>query len=174
MTKAFVKETDEAEADQLPCKQPSEYPNYVTPVGLRQLRVRVAALREEHQQLAASDASVVKVRLRQVAGDLRYSLARLESAIPIDLREQPRDVVHFGAVVSTVDEDGVHRDFAIVGEDEAAPRDGKLSWLSPLARELTGCRISDSISWRRLNREVELTVVGIVYPVGPIGGASHE
>jgi len=42
--------------------------------------------------------------------------------------------VSFGAVVTTVDEEGAERRFAVVGEDEADPAVGKISWVSPLAR----------------------------------------
>lgn len=46
--------------------------------------------------------------------------------------------VRFGASVTIAGEDGRRQTFRIVGEDEAAPQDGRISYVSPLARALVG------------------------------------
>ena len=44
----------------------------------------------------------------------------------------------FGSAVNILREDGRRSSFRIVGEDEADPTRGLLSWVSPLAREMMG------------------------------------
>ncbi len=43
-------------------------------------------------------------------------------------------------------EDGAQRRFRIVGEDEAEPREGRIAWISPVARALMGKWIGDEVS----------------------------
>ena len=61
------------------------------------------------------------------------------------------------------DEDGTRRDYRIVGEDEADPAAGKISWVSPLARAMMGSGLGDLVTWRRPAGDLELEVVGIRY-----------
>lgn len=51
----------------------------------------------------------------------------------------------FGASVTIAREDGRRQTFRIVGEDEAAPQDGKISYVSPLARALVGKSVGDVV-----------------------------
>jgi len=51
--------------------------------------------------------------------------------------------------------------FAVVGEDEADPARGRISWVSPLARALAEARVGDAVVWKRPTGEVELTIVAI-------------
>ncbi|HEY8014642.1 MAG TPA: GreA/GreB family elongation factor, partial [Dongiaceae bacterium] len=67
------------------------------------------------------------------------------------------------ALAATVDEDGTERRFAIVGEDEADPAVGKISWVSPLARALTGAAVGDSVVWKRPAGDKTLEVTAIDY-----------
>lgn len=53
--------------------------------------------------------------------------------------------VRFGASVTIAREDGRRQTFRIVGEDEAAPQDGKISYVSPLARALVGKSVGDVV-----------------------------
>ena len=46
-------------------------------------------------------------------------------------------------------------------EDEAEAAEGKVSWVSPLARAVAGARVGDNVVWRRPAGEVELTIVAI-------------
>jgi transcription elongation GreA/GreB family factor len=53
--------------------------------------------------------------------------------------------VGFGSAVNILREDGRRSSFRIVGEDEADPSRGLLSWVSPLAREMMGKGIGEEI-----------------------------
>jgi transcription elongation GreA/GreB family factor len=163
MNRAFVKEPDEgAPAEGLPERQISEHPNYVTPAGLRQLEAKVGEL--ETRRLELLDEDDLAGELAYVDRDLRYYTARLESAILVDLARQPRRKVAFGAAVTVSQNGGERRAFTIVGEDEADLKEGKISFVSPLAEALLEARVGKTVLWRRPAGNLTLTVEEIDYP----------
>jgi transcription elongation factor GreB len=166
MSRAFVKESDDdLSAGELPERPLSEHVNYVTPKGLELLQARVRELDEHHEQvkpLAAED-SEARQKLREIDRDLRYFRSQLERATLVDTANQPRDRVHFGAVVKIEDEDGAVQEFSIVGDDEADVASGRISWASPLARAMIGAKIGDTVVWRRPAGEAEVSIVDIRY-----------
>jgi transcription elongation factor GreB len=168
MSQAFVKEPDEGAPDQgLPERQISDHPNYVTPVGLRRLEQKVGELEERRLELLAAakgDDALAQGQLEYVDRDLRYFTRRFETAIPVDLRRQPRRMVKFGAAVTVVEQGGARRTFTIVGEDEADLKAGKISYVSPLAEALLDARVGATVLWRRPAGNRELTIDAIDYP----------
>ncbi len=74
--------------------------------------------------------------------DLRYYTARLASAQRIAPVSAPGRVV-FGCTVTVARDDGRTQTFRIVGEDEADPAAGRLSYVSPLAQALLGKEAGD-------------------------------
>jgi len=165
MSRAFIKEDDSnASAEELPERPQSPHPNYVTPHGLLALQAQLAELQEQRQRLLEHpDAILAQEHLKPVERDIRYFQERIERATVIDPASQPRDRVSFGAVVTTVDDDGAKNRFAIVGEDEADPAAGKISWVSPLARALTGAAVGDSVVWKRPAGDKTLEITKIAY-----------
>ena len=164
MSRAFVKEPDEgAPAEGLPERQISEHPNYVTPAGLEQLEQAVGRLETRRLELLEQDDDRAD-ELTYVDRDLRYYTARLESAIPVDMARQPRRKVAFGAAVTVSQPGGERRTFTIVGEDEADLKEGKISYVSPLAEALIDARAGKTVLWRRPAGNIELTVEQIDYP----------
>src|SRR5258707_15309015 len=75
--------------------------------------------------------------------DLRSWSARRGNA---QLTEPPADPdkVQFGGVVEFEREDGRRQAYRIVGEDEADPAQGSVSYASPLARALLGKAVGDT------------------------------
>ena len=146
MSRGFVKEEDlEHAGTDLPERPLSLHPNYVTPLGLRQLQQQATELEQTRQQLAPrKEDPVVNQKLAVVERDLRYFQARLENAVLVDPAKQDGDNVLFGACVTVEDENGDTHEFRIVGEDEADIAQNKVSWVSPLARALLG-KISNRI-----------------------------
>jgi transcription elongation factor GreB len=165
MSRAFVKEDDaNTSGEELPERPQSPHPNYVTPAGLAQLQAQLAELQAQRQeQMAHPEGILAEEHLKPVQRDIRYFQERIERAIVIDLATQPRDKVAFGAVVTTVDDDGEQRKFAIVGEDEADPAHGKISWVSPLAAALVGASVGDTVIWKRPAGDRNLEVTAIRY-----------
>jgi transcription elongation factor GreB len=170
MSRAFVKEPDGGVPDEgLPERQISDHPNYVTPEGLRQLEQRVGDLEERRLELLAAaeqdDDGTAEQEREYVDRDLRYYTKRLETAIPVDPRRQPRRMVKFGAAVTvTQKQDGSKLTFTIVGEDEADPEQGKISYVSPLAAALLDARVGATVRWRRPKGDRDLTIEEVDYP----------
>ncbi|WP_243039170.1 GreA/GreB family elongation factor [Dyella sedimenti] len=167
MSRAFVKDADESVGERQPDIPLSEHPNYVTPNGLVQLRARLVAVRERRDALrTAADTLPQQSELAAVERELRWLNARVGSAIEVDLSQQPRDRVAFGARV-TVDSDEGEARYRIVGEDEADVEHGLVSYVSPLARALLGARVGDEVVWRRPAGDLAVEVVAIDYPDAP-------
>jgi transcription elongation GreA/GreB family factor len=141
MSRAFVKEQDGDDViDDLPDRQISEHPNLVTAAGLAAIDADLARL---HTELAVTtDDRVLRTRVMR---DLRYWQARRATAElvppPVDATE-----VRFGATVIIERDDGRRQTWRIVGEDEADPAKGTVSYVSPLARALVGKSIGDVIA----------------------------
>ena len=150
MSRAFVKDGNEDRpGEDLPERPVSDAPNYVTEEGLRNLREKVEMLTHEHGRLREAEEDADKLRLAVNERDLRYFQAQLDSATVVDVADAPQGEVHFGATVKTEDEDGAVGRFTIVGEDEADESNGKISWLSPLAKALIGSTAGDTVTWER-------------------------
>lgn len=165
MSRAFVKnDNDDQSGEDLPERLVSDAPNYVTADGLRMLRERVEQLAREHARLREAAEAFEKPRLAANERDLRYFQSRLESAILVDIANEPRDEVHFGATVKTGDEAGNVSDFTIVGEDEADVSKNRISWRSPLAKALLGSTVGDTVTWTRPAGSTTLEVLEISYP----------
>src|SRR3546814_9186189 len=71
-------------------------------------------------------------------GDLEDKLSRAQVIDPTTLSG---DRIVFGATVTLADEDEKPVRYQIVGQAEADAKDGKISYNSPLGRELIGRRI---------------------------------
>ncbi|MES2563095.1 MAG: GreA/GreB family elongation factor [Pseudomonadota bacterium] len=152
MSRAFVKESDDdAAADALPERALPEHMNYVTPSGLARLQQTVRELTATHEGLKPliEEDTDARRKMREIERDLRYFRSQLERATLVDPANQPRDEVHFGAVVTIEDEEGASQVFSIVGDDEADVAAGKISWASPLARAMMSAKVGDTVAWHR-------------------------
>ena len=165
MSRAFVKENDE-QGNELPERPQSPYPNHITPAGLEALHQQLQSLEEAHKRMVepAGNTLIDQDAKHALERDIRYVQDRIARAIVIDPAAQSKDRVAFGATVETEDEEGTRRKFEIVGEDEADPTIGKLSWVSPLARTLTDAKVGDTVIWKRPAGDLELEILSISYP----------
>ncbi len=162
MSRAFVKEPDGDQViDELPERVHSPHVNYVTPAGLRQLQERVEGILARRKSLIGATSAENRKQLMPIDRDLRYYEERIRRAVLIDPADPPQDEVLFGAVVEVETHEGQRMTFAIVGEDEADAAQGKISWVSPLARAVAEARVGDAVAWKRPAGEVELTIVAI-------------
>lgn len=163
MSRGFVKEDDlEHAGTDLPERPVSDQPNYVTPLGLKQLEAETARLEALRSKLSPQkEDPSIQQQLGMVERDLRYFQARLEQAILVDPAGQDKDHVVFGATVHMEDEEGVIHIFTIVGEDEADIAAHKVSWASPLAKALLGHKAGDSVVWRRPVGDMNLEITDI-------------
>ncbi len=144
MSVAFTKDEDhEAAAANLPDRPISPHPNLVTPLGLAQLEAAFAAAKSAYTAAQASGTvNEDRTAMARATRDLRYFTARLASAQRIEPVEAPARVV-FGCSVTIAREDGRVQTFRIVGEDEADPAAGSVSYVSPMAQALLGKEVGD-------------------------------
>jgi transcription elongation factor GreB len=106
-----------------------------------------------------------KRRLREIDRRIRFLIKRIESADVVDPeRQQSLDQVFFGATVTIEDaETGEEQTWQIVGVDEANASDGRISWISPLARALLKAREGDTVRFQSPAGPREIEIVGIRY-----------
>ncbi|MCJ2037117.1 transcription elongation factor GreA [Methylobacterium sp. J-068] len=150
MSQVFVREPEGGEAfEDLPDRPISPHPNFVTPEGLAQIEEQVARLQAEFSALTPG----AKADEARVTRDLNYWTARLGTAQRVEA--EPGDVIRFGSTVTISREDDSQQTFRIVGEDEADPANGSISYVSPMAKALTGKVLGDVIEVN--GHEAEIT-----------------
>lgn len=150
MSRAFVKEADGTEFDELPELVVSPHRNLVTPEGLALIQATLSRL---EARLAAARAASEREAVARAERDLRYWRQRRVSAELVP-RDEATEVVRFGCTVELVTDRGERVGFRIVGEDEADPGRGLISWVSPLAEELLGCSVGDEVRFRGGTAEI--------------------
>jgi len=154
MSRAFVdesaSESREGDSPELRKPLPPGAKNYVTPEGAARTRSELAAL------LAAPQP-----RLREVERRIQYlsrMVAIMETVVP---SARPPERVVFGSTVTVDENGGGRRTYRIVGVDESDPAAGHVSWISPIARALTGRRVGDSVVVSLPSQQLTLTVIAI-------------
>src|SRR5262245_33935227 len=128
MSRAFVKESDDAGAEELAELQVSPHRNLVTPEGLAQMEANLEHLRAE---LAAARSGEDRAGVRRIQRDLRYWTERRRTA-ELVAPAPPSGKARFGSLVLLAAHDAQFG-YWIVGEDEADPASGKISYVSPIA-----------------------------------------
>jgi transcription elongation GreA/GreB family factor len=158
MSKAFTKEVEGGDVyDDLPDRPVSPH-NLVTPKGLEMIEAELARLHRDHA--AALDADD-RPLLAKINRDLRYWTSRRATAQVV---EPPTDVseVRFGSTVTIEREDGRRQTYRIVGEDEADPSLGTLSYVSPVAQAMLGKLVGVAIE----AGNAEATIISISKDTG--------
>ena len=182
MNKAFVKESDADEDDDiggLPPIPPGAK-NYITPQGYQRIREELLQLidverpevvRVVHWAASNGDRSengdyiYGKRRLREIDRRIRFLTKRLDLAEVVDPSvHHGSDQVFFGATVTYVNAAGDEQTISIVGIDELDPLNGKISWVSPVARALTKAKEGDVITLRTPAGDDELEILHVTYP----------
>lgn len=185
MNKAFVREqTSDADDDedggaQLPPLPPGGK-NYLTPQGYARLRAELKTLVEDERPKVVETVSWAakngdrsengdyiygKKRLREIDRRIRFLTKRLDIAEVVDARLQHgNDQVFFGATVRYADDKAAEHTITIVGIDETEPLQGKISWISPVARALLKAREGDSVSLPTPGGMATLEILEVTYP----------
>ena len=183
MNKAFTKESDADDDDEdaasLPAL-PAGGKNYITPAGHDRLRAELLGLIDDERpkiveivHWAASngdrsengDYIYGKKRLREIDRRIRFLTKRMESAEVVDPAQQKnRNRVFFGATVTYVNDRDEEKTVTIVGIDEADLAQGRISWISPVARALLKAQVGDVVEVRTPAGGDSLEVIEIRYP----------
>ncbi|MEY9626237.1 transcription elongation factor GreA [Sinorhizobium fredii] len=159
MSVAFTKEESVETASEtlLPDRPISAHRNLVTEAGLKALELQLQHAREAYD--ATSTIEDVNERRRQAASplrDLRYFAERIRTAEVVP-NPTAIDIVAFGSTVVFRRDDGRVQKYRIVGEDEADPKAGSISYVSPVARMLMSKAIGDVV--RVGDQELEIIAI---------------
>jgi transcription elongation GreA/GreB family factor len=144
---AFTKEESAETASEtlLPDRPISPHPNLVTDAGLKALELQLHEAREAYE--AAQRIEDVNERRRQAAiplREVRYLSERVRTAQLVP-SPSSTDTVAFGSTVTYRREDGRVQKYRIVGEDEADPKAGSISFVAPVAKSLIGKAVGDAV-----------------------------
>ena len=184
MNKAFVREdSDDDDEPELP--EPAGPPprNYITPAGHARMKAELLQLldveRPEVVRIVSWAASngdrsengdylYGKKRLREIDRRIRFLTRRLDRAEVVDpLQQAGNDQVFFGATVNYLQSDGVERTVTIVGVDEVDPLNGRISWISPVAKALIKAREGDTVTLMTPAGRLGLEILDVRYvPAG--------
>ena len=158
MSVAFTRESDiEAAAADVPPRPISPHPNLVTEEGLAQIDAELAGAQAAYASAQAGNVHTDRAALARAARDLRYWAARRASAQRVEPSSSSERVA-FGSRVTVERGDGRKQTWRIVGEDEADPASGSISYLSPLARALLGKAVGECAE--AAGAEVEIIALG--------------
>jgi transcription elongation factor GreB len=191
MNKAFVKEPDAGDDDldsAMPAI-PAGAKNYITPQGYQRIKDELLQLidvdrpevvRIVHWAASNGDRSengdyiYGKRRLREIDRRIRFLTKRLDLAAVVDPSlHQGSDQVFFGATVTYENQAGEVHIVTILGIDEIDPLNGKISWVSPVARALTKAREGESVALRTPAGMEELTILQVSYPESGLNQSSE-
>lgn len=147
MSVAFTKEESAETASEtlLPDRPISPHPNLVTEAGLQALQTQLREAREAYE--AAQAIEDVNEKRRQSAvplRDVRYLTERLRTAQVVPDPTSTATVA-FGSTVTFSRADGRVQTYRIVGEDEADPKAGTISFVAPVAKSLIGKSVGDVV-----------------------------
>ena len=185
MNKAFTRESEDHEDDDVPDGAPALAPgakNYMTPGGFARLKAELdQLLGKERPELVATIAWAAgngdrsengdyiygKRRLREIDRRIRFLGKRLDAAQVVDpaMRrdDDDQDRVFFGATAVIRNARGEARTISIVGVDEIDTARGYISWVSPMARALLKAREGDVVTLLTPGGEEELEIVTVRY-----------
>lgn len=131
-------------------------PNRVTARGLALIRARVAALESDVAARAAAGAEEAEIaRLKR---DLRYWQTREVTAEEMPLPDG--SAVAFGTRVSFT-LNGQRRELSIVGDDEADPAAGLISFSAPLARAMADAEVGDVLPFGGRDDAIEILSITV-------------
>ena len=139
MSIAFMKEPDGDVFDDIADRPLSPHRNLVTPEGLARIEAEIA---RAHAQVSQAQEAGDRSLTARAQREWRYWQARRGSAELVPPMAD-RTKAHFGSNVKIRYGDGRETYFRIVGEDEADPAKGTISYVSPMARALISKEVGD-------------------------------
>jgi transcription elongation factor GreB len=181
MSKAFVRESDiEEDPPEEKEIRPAGVVNHITPEGFKRLQDEFRNLMRVERPKTVEVVSWAagngdrsengdyiygKKRLREIDRRIRFLTKRMEAANIVDPRAQKnRDRVFFGATVTYANERDEERTITIVGIDETDLDQGRISWISPVARALLKAQVGDVVELRTPAGPEQIEVIAISYP----------
>lgn len=180
MTKPFSELTDDdlEEESKDDAATAAPFKNYTTPAGYRRINEELDKIWSEQRPKlvetitwAASngdrsengDYIYGKRKLREIDRRIRFLSKQLDSAVVVENTNRDESKVYFGATVTVANEEGEERTVSIVGVNELDPANGRVSWISPIAKVLMNCSLGDVVNLKTPKGDEELEIVDIRY-----------
>ena len=158
MSKAFTRESD-SEDFVVPARAPLPpgTRNYITKPGAERVQAELTRLLEQKGKLADTPSGQESEQLA-----LEARIQYLQSLIASFVVVEPAgsDTVRFGTEV-TLRRGKTEETYSIVGVDEIDLDRDHISWLSPLAKAITGKRAGDRVTFRSPAGSEELEILSI-------------
>ena len=166
MSRGFVKEDDQEEIPIVPPRAdlPEGVTNYVTQVGMNELLTEKETLVNEKNNLDSSNEDEKRIALNYINAKLQLLNDRIVTAKIENLNNQAPDEIRFGAVIKLkIEANKSIQTFQIVGVDEADISKGKISFTSPLAKELINKKNGDKAILKRGQEHLVFEILEIAY-----------
>lgn len=164
MSRGFVKEADQEEIPIVPPRAdlPEGVTNYVTQIGMDELLEEKQSLIDEKENLEVTNESDRRIAVNHINAKLQLLLNRINTAKIIDIDQQPKDEVRFGARLTlSIGNNPKLQHYQIVGVDEANIAKGKISFISPLAKALISKKVGEKAVLKIGNEERLFEIVDI-------------
>ena len=159
-------------------KAPGEFKNLITPTGYQRIVDELMHLAEVERPKVVEEVAAAaaqgdrsenaeyiygKKRLREIDRRMNFLKGRLDKSKVIDPARQSGDKAQFGARVTIENEDGQKKTWYIVGEDEADPSSGQISWLSPIGKSLLNKGAGDFVEVNTPKGPQEYTIISVKF-----------
>lgn len=164
MSKGFVKEDGQEEVPVVPPRAPlpAGVTNYVTPAGMSALLKEQGELIADKDGLRTSSESETRIATQVLNMKLRLLDARIASAVLVDPESSAGDQVRFGSTITLrAGDDTRLQTYQIVGVDEADVSQGKISFISPIAKAMLNSSVGDEASIKLPAGQRKLTLIAI-------------
>jgi transcription elongation factor GreB len=166
MSRGFVKEDDQEEIPMVPQRAylPEGVTNFVTPAGMKKLLDERQILIDERNNLNTANENEKRIAANFINSKLQLLNNRINEAKVVDLAEQPKNEIRFGAVITLKTEiSKVIQKFQIVGVDEADIANGKVSFISPISRLLINKKVGDKVTLKQAGKDIVFEIMDIYY-----------
>ena len=166
MSRGFVKEDDQEEAPIIPPRAalPPNEINYVTEFGFKELETEREELQSSIKNLNIEDERERRRELAVLNGKLNLLQERIISARVLNLDEQVKDEVRFGAKVEyQILPSNKPVTFQIVGVDEADVKKQKIAFVAPIAKAIIGAKKNETVPFQLGNELRQVKIISINY-----------
>ncbi|MEB2778030.1 GreA/GreB family elongation factor [Algoriphagus sp. D3-2-R+10] len=166
MSRGFVKEDDQEETPLVPPRAdlPDGVTNYVTENGMAKLLAEKQALIDEKSDIDAATEQEKRIASNFISAKINLLDERISTAKIVDLDEQPKEEVRFGATVTLkIGNSSKYQSYQIVGVDEADISKNKISFISPIAKILIGKKVGEQAILKLAKEDRVFKVMEIRY-----------
>ena len=167
MSRGFVKEDDREEAPFIPPRAalPKGMLNYVTPEGMKQLKMEQDELENARVNVERENDAEKRRQLALINGKLALLNERINSAKVMEAKKEQTDQVRFGTTVSYKilkgRGAGKTHTFKIVGVDEANIQKKKVAFTAPVIRAMMGKRVGEKVQFSLGNEQQQIEIFSV-------------